>query len=164
MPQELLKFLSDDRKNLHDDLKDNLKFFRNGITANSFTKNGPWEGLFGKNPHTDELFMAYHYALYLNSVAEAGRKSIPSRFTRMCGLNFAGEDRDESFPVVAGGGDHPGELPFWWGSQQCSGHLAEICPGSRLYRPGYSSNRLYQHMKEISSPEPTTIHSRTTSR
>ncbi|MDP4292422.1 MAG: DUF5597 domain-containing protein, partial [Bacteroidota bacterium] len=38
---------------------------------------GNWELLFGKSPATDEMFMAYNYAQYVNQVAAAGKKEYP---------------------------------------------------------------------------------------
>ncbi|RBA10999.1 glycoside hydrolase [Fusarium proliferatum] len=35
---------------------------------------GTWGDVFGKSVWTDELFMAYHYATYLQEIASAGRK------------------------------------------------------------------------------------------
>lgn len=41
--------------------------------------NTGWEAMFGNSTYTDELFMAYSFARYLNTVAEAGKKeySLP---------------------------------------------------------------------------------------
>jgi beta-galactosidase GanA len=36
-------------------------------------EEGTWEELFGVGPHTDELFMAWHYACYVEKVTAAGR-------------------------------------------------------------------------------------------
>jgi hypothetical protein len=36
-----------------------------------------WEVVFGKGTATDEIFMAWHYAQYINQVAEAGKKEYP---------------------------------------------------------------------------------------
>jgi len=40
-------------------------------------KFGNWEWRFGKGPSTDEMFMAWYYAQYINQVAEAGKKEYP---------------------------------------------------------------------------------------
>ena len=36
-------------------------------------RSGTWEEVFGKGPLTEDLFMAWHYARYVNSVAGAGK-------------------------------------------------------------------------------------------
>jgi beta-galactosidase GanA len=38
------------------------------------TTSGTWEEVFGKGLQTDEIFMAWHFALYSGKVAEAGKK------------------------------------------------------------------------------------------
>ncbi len=39
--------------------------------------SGNWEDLFGVGEETDEMFMAWHYARYVNRVAEAGKAEYP---------------------------------------------------------------------------------------
>ena len=39
--------------------------------------SGTWEQVFGKGDYTDELFMAWHYARYLDAVAAAGKAVYP---------------------------------------------------------------------------------------
>jgi hypothetical protein len=36
-------------------------------------RSGTWEDVFGKGPLTEDLFMAWHYARYVNSIAAAGK-------------------------------------------------------------------------------------------
>ncbi|KAF2189101.1 glycoside hydrolase family 35 protein [Zopfia rhizophila CBS 207.26] len=106
VPKELINFLQNDWDFLHADLKANLKSFESlGIWK------GSWEEVFGKSSQTDELFMAYHYALYLNEVAAAGKKEYPIPLYTNVWMNYVGEDRDEAFPVVVGGGGSPGDYP-----------------------------------------------------
>jgi hypothetical protein len=42
--------------------------------ATSFLTSGTWEIVFGPGPKTDEVFMAWHYARYVDRVAEAGKR------------------------------------------------------------------------------------------
>ncbi|KAH8680420.1 glycoside hydrolase superfamily [Ilyonectria robusta] len=110
VPDELLHFLSSNWEHLNRDIKEqNLTHFN---WQNSSTgKNENWETVFGSSPRTDELFMAYHYALYLNHVATAGKSVYPiPHYTNMW-MNYAGEDSDNDFPVVVGGGGMPGDYP-----------------------------------------------------
>lgn len=39
--------------------------------------SGTWEQVFGRGDYTDELFMAWHYARYLDTVAAAGKAVYP---------------------------------------------------------------------------------------
>ncbi|MCR4860376.1 MAG: DUF5597 domain-containing protein [Bacteroidales bacterium] len=42
--------------------------------------SGNWEEIFGKGDYTDELFMAWHYASYIEKVAAAGKAAYPIPF------------------------------------------------------------------------------------
>lgn len=108
VPSDLIKFLGDDWDALRGDLKVNLKVFKEQGTN---VKNSNWESVFGKSPKTDELFMAYHYARYLNEVSAAGKDAYPIPLYTNVWLNYAGEDSDNEFPVVVGGGGTPGDYP-----------------------------------------------------
>ncbi len=39
--------------------------------------SGTWEEVFGRGPGTDEIFMAWHYARYVNKIVEAGKAEYP---------------------------------------------------------------------------------------
>ena len=45
--------------------------------ANGFKTSGTWEEVFGKNDRTAEIFMAWNYASYMNSIAAAGKAEYP---------------------------------------------------------------------------------------
>ena len=45
--------------------------------ANGFKTAGTWEEVFGKNDRTAEIFMAWNYASYMNSIAAAGKAEYP---------------------------------------------------------------------------------------
>ncbi|KAH7467662.1 hypothetical protein FOMA001_g14943 [Fusarium oxysporum f. sp. matthiolae] len=107
VPQELIEFLTSSWETLHGDIKKhNLAHFDPvGL------EGGDWETVFGSSPRTDELFMAYHYALYVNQVAGAGKAQYPiPHYTNMW-MNYAGDDTDNDFPVIVGGGGMPGDYP-----------------------------------------------------
>lgn len=40
---------------------------------NGSKKQGTWEEVFGRSPNTDEIFMAWQYARYVNKLAETGK-------------------------------------------------------------------------------------------
>ncbi|KAI9731692.1 MAG: hypothetical protein M1834_004481 [Cirrosporium novae-zelandiae] len=106
VPSELISFLSENWNSLNVDIKANLKPFK------SLEKpQGSWETVFGKSSQTDELFMAYHYAKYLEYVTSAGKKEYPIPMYTNVWQNYVGEDGDNDFPIVAGGGGEPGDYP-----------------------------------------------------
>lgn len=109
VPSELTKYLASDWDHLHNDIKKlNLTKFN---SQDESAHSGDWESVFGKGPRTDELFMAYHYALYLNEVAAAGKKEYPIPYYTNMWMNYVGEDSDNDFPIVVGGGGMPGDYP-----------------------------------------------------
>ena len=112
VPNDLLQFLSGEWDTLHPDLKVNLAEFKAASK-----KSGSWEEVFGKSARTDELFMAYHYALYLGKVAAAGRQEYPIPLYTNVWQNYVGDDGDgDKFPIIAGGGGAPGDYPSGGGT------------------------------------------------
>jgi len=51
--------------------------FRAAWEAAGAKTSGSWEEIFGKNPLTDDLFMAWQYATYINAVTKAGKAEYP---------------------------------------------------------------------------------------
>ncbi|KAL5376248.1 hypothetical protein DPSP01_010600 [Paraphaeosphaeria sporulosa] len=111
VPSELVEFFDKDYDGLHADLKKNLGHF-----AGAKQQSGNWESIFGKSAQTDELFMAYHYATYINKVAAAGKASYPLPLYTNVWQNYAADDSDNDFPVVVGGGGKPGDYPSGGGT------------------------------------------------
>lgn len=107
VPTDLLTFLDEEYDSLHTDLKKNLKTF----VERSKPRSGTWEEVFGKSNRTEELFMAYHYAHYVNRVAAAGKAEYPIPLYTNVWQNYAGEDADSDTPIVVGGGGEPGDYP-----------------------------------------------------
>lgn len=70
VPAELIEYLKKNRENL-------VPEFLEVWAKNSFRESGTWEGIFGKGPHTDELFMAWYFARYTNAIAAAGKAVYP---------------------------------------------------------------------------------------
>ena len=70
VPTELLQHLQKNRESLTPEMK-------GAWEKNSFRTSGTWEEVFDKGPQTDELFMAWNFARYTNSIAEAGKKEYP---------------------------------------------------------------------------------------
>jgi beta-galactosidase GanA len=67
VPTELMAYL---QKNKNDLAPEFSEIWR----QNGYKTSGTWEEVFGKGLHTEEIFMAWHFARYANSVAEAGKK------------------------------------------------------------------------------------------
>ncbi|KAF4636660.1 hypothetical protein G7Y89_g1426 [Cudoniella acicularis] len=109
VPQKLINFLTDNWDSLHDTLQTNLGAFRRNLPDNR--SNSSWESVFGQSERTDEIFMAYHYALYLEQVAAAGKEVYPLPLYTNVWQDYAGEDTENDFPVVVGGGGDPGDYP-----------------------------------------------------
>ncbi|KPM46190.1 hypothetical protein AK830_g279 [Neonectria ditissima] len=109
VPEDLVNFLGTEWTDLHPDLKAHLP----DIDSKDFTKRlgKNWEAVFGNGPKTDEIFMAYHYANYVNHVAAAGKKSHPLPLFTNVWMNYVGEDSDNDFPTIVGGGGLPGDYP-----------------------------------------------------
>ena len=149
VPDDLLQFLAQDRENLHPDLKANLGHFEAQTNP-----HGSWQQVFGPGPHTDELFMAYHYARYLDQVAAAGKKEYPIPLYTNVWQNYVGQDGDNDFPIVAGGGGHPGDYPSGGGTstvldiwQQFAPNLDFIAPD--VYLNDYASScHKYRHRNQ----------------
>ena len=68
VPSELVNYLKKNKKQLHPWLQDRLQ---------TPTANAPWTAAFGDDIYTDEIFMAYYYACYVEHLAQAARQILP---------------------------------------------------------------------------------------
>ncbi|MBP9507100.1 MAG: DUF5597 domain-containing protein, partial [Bacteroides sp.] len=66
VPQELLSYLQKNRATLHPQM---LKKWE----SQGYKAKGSWEDVFGKDLYTDELFMAWSYAQYVEKLAQTAR-------------------------------------------------------------------------------------------
>ncbi|MCR4824996.1 MAG: DUF5597 domain-containing protein [Bacteroidales bacterium] len=66
VPAELMKWLSDHKDTLLPETLDAWK-------KSNCKTSGTWEEVFGKGDRTDEIFMAWNYASYMNKVSAAGK-------------------------------------------------------------------------------------------
>lgn len=66
VPDKLIKYISNNLNKL----KPNIykPYVQNGSKT-----QGTWEEVFGKSPNTDEIFMAWNYAKYINELAKVGK-------------------------------------------------------------------------------------------
>ncbi len=142
VPSDLLSSLAKTAKTLHPDLK--TTFPNVDFSSLTLATEKTWEQVFGAGVNTDQLFMSYHYAKYVDAVAAAGKKEYPLPMYTNVWLNYGGGDRDDSFPVVVGGGDEPGDFPSGGATsnvldvwQLLAPNLDMICPD--IYLNDYES-------------------------
>ena len=109
VPSDLTTFLLEKWSSLHPFLQDNLKIFHALAEKGVSTTESSWESVFGASQHTDEVFMAYHYAKYVEAVAVAGHPHFNVPLYTNVWMNYVGDSNE--FPSVAGGGGCPGDYP-----------------------------------------------------
>jgi beta-galactosidase GanA len=131
VPSDLVEFFSTEYDSLHDDLKINLATF----AARSKPQSGTWEEVFGVGNRTDELFMAYHYANYVNRVAAAGREEYSIPLYTNVWQNCAEDDIDSDVPIVAGGGGEPGDYPSGGGTTNVLDIWLRFAPNLEFIAP-----------------------------
>jgi len=101
VPSDLIDWLEEKPSNLS-------PAFEAAISSYRGKTSGSWSETFGRDPKADELFMAYHYAKYLETVAAAGKGVYPiPLFTNAWLANDEGDTEE----VKAGGGNMPGVYP-----------------------------------------------------
>ena len=66
VPQQLVEFLQQHQKALHPSLLQKWE-------AQGCPQQGDWQEMFGKDLYTDEIFMAWHYASYVEQMAQTVR-------------------------------------------------------------------------------------------
>jgi len=66
IPEQLITYLIKNKNNVVPELK-------SVWGANGYKTSGNWEEVFGKNLSTDELFMAWYYAVFTNELAAGGK-------------------------------------------------------------------------------------------
>jgi hypothetical protein len=109
VPVELANFLYNDWESLLPDLQLHLELFRAKFeTLPKQTQLGSWGEMFGDSVYTDELFMAYHYALFVEQVAAAGRTIHEIPLFTNAWLPKPGTTAGGN---VAAGGNLPGDYP-----------------------------------------------------
>src|SRR6185312_10973696 len=67
VPKELIDYLEANKDSLVPELKEHW-------SKTNFETKGNWETIFGKSLATDELFQAWYYAKFTNTIAEAVNK------------------------------------------------------------------------------------------
>lgn len=67
VPSELMQYLAKNKKSLHPTLLTKWE-------SQGKKKQGSWSEIFGADIYTDEIFMAWHYALYVERLAQVARR------------------------------------------------------------------------------------------
>ena len=70
VPLPLMNFLGEHRAKLNPE-------FRAAWEAAGARTSGTWQEVFGKTPLTDDLFMAWHFATYIEYIVKAGKAEYP---------------------------------------------------------------------------------------
>lgn len=106
VPEALLVDLQDKCDVLHPTLRDaiNMSRVRTGSQLS-------WAQVFGDSKQADEIFMAYHYAVYVERVAAKGKAEYELPLFTNAWLSSFAKDPDAKVPVMAGGGEDPGDWP-----------------------------------------------------
>ena len=83
VPKEFIDYLKKNKDKL-------VPEFKAKWAVNGCKEAGTWEEIFGKGPHTEEIFMAWYYAKFTNTVIEAGKKIYPLPMFVNAALNRPG--------------------------------------------------------------------------
>ena len=103
VPQALMTYLQANRDKLMPRVLQAWK-------ENGFKTTGTWEDIFGKSALTDEIFMAWHYAVYANVIAEAGKKAYSLPMYVNAALNRPGREPGIGYPSA---GPLPHLMDIW---------------------------------------------------
>jgi Domain of unknown function (DUF5597)/Glycosyl hydrolases family 35 len=133
VPKELMDYLQKHKDTL-------LPEVHNAWQTGGFKTSGTWEEVFGVNkPHekdwrnrssfTDEIFMAWQYAKYIEKVAEAGKAEYPIPMYVNAWLDQEGCPQPGEFPS---GGPLSEVMDIW---KAATPHIDMLCPD--LYVPDF---------------------------
>ena len=128
VPRDFIEKLENNTPNLNRHLKENLQHWKEG-------KHGTWSEVFGESKQIDELFMAYHYAMYIEKVALAGKSINPDMlmYTNAWLRNPDPAQPGEIMPMdgAPAGGQQPGDYPS-------GGPIETVLDIYRLFAPSLS--------------------------
>jgi hypothetical protein len=100
--------------------------FRQYWEAAGGKTSGTWAEVFGDHPMTNEIFMAWHYARYVDQVAKAGKAEYPLPM-------FINVDLGEAIGEYSAGGALPMQLNVW---QQGAPGVDILAPD--IYLPNFA--------------------------
>ena len=103
VPKEFIQYLKQHKENL-------VPEFKEIWAQNSYKETGTWQDIFGEGPHTDEIFMAWYYAKFTNTVVEAGKAIYPLPMYVNAALNRPGKLPGTGYPSA---GPLPHLMDVW---------------------------------------------------
>ena len=119
VPKQLMDYMVKNKENL-------VPEFRQYWEAAGGKTSGTWADVFGGQPMTNEIFMAWYYALYVDKVAKAGKAEYPLPM-------FINVDLGEAIGQYSSGGALPIKLNVW---QQGAPAIDIIGPD--IYLPNFA--------------------------
>ncbi|MGA2272580.1 MAG: DUF5597 domain-containing protein [Bryobacteraceae bacterium] len=99
VPKQLIDYMAKNKEKL-------VPEFRQYWEAAGGKTSGTWAEVFGNQPMTNEIFMAWYYAQYVGKVAKAGKAEYPLPM-------FVNVDLGEVIGQYSGGGALPMQLNVW---------------------------------------------------
>jgi hypothetical protein len=122
VPPELTGYLQSHRATLYPEL---LELWQ----ASGAKTSGTWQEVFGASPRTEEIFMAWHYAKFVQAVTAAGKSAYPLPMYVNTWLG-GGDAKPGDYPS---GGPQPRVVDIW----KAAGSAIDIyCPD--LYAPDFA--------------------------
>lgn len=103
VPARLIKYLTENKEKL-------VPEFRAVWEKNGFKTKGTWQEIFGKGSHTDEIFMAWYYADFMNKIIESGKKIYPLPMFVNAALNRPNRKPGKGYPSA---GPLPHIMDIW---------------------------------------------------
>jgi hypothetical protein len=119
VPRQLMDYMAKNKENL-------VSEFRQYWEAAGGKTSGTWAEVFGNQPMTNEIFMAWYYALYVDQVAKAGKAEYPLPM-------FINVDLGPAIGEYSSGGALPIQLNVW---QQGAPAIDIIGPD--IYLPNFA--------------------------
>jgi hypothetical protein len=119
VPKQLMDYMVKNKENL-------VSEFRQYWEAAGGKTSGTWAEVFGNQPMTNEIFMAWYYALYVDKVAKAGKAEYALPM-------FINVDLGESIGQYSSGGALPIQLNVW---QQGAPGIDIVAPD--IYLPNFA--------------------------
>jgi len=103
VPTEFIEYLKKNKGKL-------VPEFEEVWAENGYKESGTWEEIFGEGPHTDEIFMAWYYAKFTNTIVEAGKEIYPLPMYVNAALNRPNRLPGEGYPSA---GPLPHIMDVW---------------------------------------------------
>ena len=103
VPQPLFNYLKLNKENL-------MPEFKAAWAKNGYQTTGTWESVFGKSLATDEIFMAWYYADFINKLTDAGKQAYNLPMYLNAALNYKKEAKPGEYPSA---GPLPHIIDVW---------------------------------------------------